>query len=77
METIQVVLDTKLLKATDLAAKRQKQNRSALIRHALEQHLKRLHELELEEQDRRGYRSKPQQVDEFRIWEDSAAWPER
>src|SRR5260370_16813868 len=42
METIQVVLDTKLLKATDLAAKRQKVNRSALIRHALQQHLKRL-----------------------------------
>src|ERR1022692_2972204 len=36
METIQVVLDTKLLRATDLAARRQKVNRSALIRHALE-----------------------------------------
>jgi metal-responsive CopG/Arc/MetJ family transcriptional regulator len=40
------VLDTKLLKATDLAARRQKVNRSALIRHALQQHLKRLHDLE-------------------------------
>jgi metal-responsive CopG/Arc/MetJ family transcriptional regulator len=76
METIQVVLDTKLLKATDLAAKRQKVNRSALIRHALQQHLKRLHELELEEQDRRGYRAQPQREEEFRIWEDAAAWPE-
>ena len=36
METIQVVLDKKLLKAADLAAKRQKVNRSALIREALE-----------------------------------------
>ena len=49
METIQVVLDAKLLKAADVAAKRQKVNRSALIRQALEQHLKRLHDLELEE----------------------------
>jgi metal-responsive CopG/Arc/MetJ family transcriptional regulator len=77
MQTIQVVLDTKLLKAADLAAKRQKLNRSALIRQALQQHLARLHELELEEQDRRGYRGKPQREDEFRIWEDAAAWPER
>ena len=76
METIQVVLDAKLLKATDLAARRQKVNRSALIRHALQQHLKRLRELELEERDRRGYLAKPQREEEFRVWEDAAAWPE-
>ena len=76
METIQIVLDGKLLKATDLAAKRQKVNRSALIRHALQQHLKRLRELELEERDRRGYLAKPQREQDFRIWEDAAAWPE-
>jgi hypothetical protein len=55
METILVVLEPKLLKATDLAAKRQKVNRSALIREASRQHLKRLRDLELEAQDRRGY----------------------
>ena len=77
METIKVVLDAKLLKATDIAAKRQKVNRSALIRHALQQHLKRLHELELEARDRRGYLAQPQREKEFRIWEDAAAWPER
>jgi metal-responsive CopG/Arc/MetJ family transcriptional regulator len=76
METIQVVLDTKLLKATDLAAKRQKVNRSALVREALQQHLKRLHDLELEEQDRRGYLAQPQREEEFRVWEEAASWPE-
>ena len=76
METIQVVLDAKLLRAADLAAKRQKVNRSALIRHALQQHLMRLRELELEERDRRGYLEQPQREEEFRMWEDSAAWPE-
>ena len=76
METIQVVLDSKLLKAADLAAKRQKVNRSALVRQALQAHLKRLRELELEEQDRRGYMAQPQREDEFRVWEDAAAWPE-
>jgi metal-responsive CopG/Arc/MetJ family transcriptional regulator len=76
METIQVVLNAKLLRAADLAAKRQKVNRSALVRQALQEHLKRLRELELEEQDRRGYMAQPQREDEFRIWEDAAAWPE-
>lgn len=76
METIQVVLDTKLLKAADNAAKRQKVNRSALIRHALHEHLRRLHTLELEERDRRGYQAKPQREEEYRPWEEAASWPE-
>ena len=63
-------------KAADYAAKRQKMNRSALIRQALQQHLKRLRELEMEERDRRGYLAHPQRKEEFRIWEDAAAWPE-
>jgi metal-responsive CopG/Arc/MetJ family transcriptional regulator len=76
VETIQVVLDTKLLKAADLAAKRQKLNRSALIRQALQDHLKRLRVLELEERDRRGYQAKPQRVKEYAPWEEAAVWPE-
>ncbi|SPF43409.1 conserved hypothetical protein [Candidatus Sulfopaludibacter sp. SbA4] len=75
METIQVVLDKSLLKATDLAAKRRQINRSALIRQALQRHLKYLHELELEERDRRGYLAQPQREEEFRVWEDAASWP--
>ncbi len=75
METIQVVLDKKLLKAADLAAKRYEVNRSALIRQALDRHLKYLHELELENRDRRGYLAQPQREEEFRIWEDAASWP--
>jgi metal-responsive CopG/Arc/MetJ family transcriptional regulator len=76
VETIQVVLDGKLLKAADSAAKREKVNRSALIREALEEHLKRLHVRDLEARDRRGYQTKPQRQEEYRPWEDAAAWPE-
>jgi metal-responsive CopG/Arc/MetJ family transcriptional regulator len=76
METIQVVLDAKLLKATDVAAKRQKVNRSALVRQALQEHLRRLHLVDLEERDRRGYRARPQRVEEYRPWEEAASWPE-
>jgi len=57
------------------AAKRRNVNRSALIREALERHLKHLHELQLEERDRRGYLAQPQREEEFRIWEDAASWP--
>ena len=76
METIQVVLDAKLLKAADNAAKRQQVNRSALIRQALQEHLKRLEVLDLEERDRRGYQARPQRIEEYRPWEETAAWPE-
>jgi len=76
MQTIQVVLDAKLLQAADRAARRQKVNRSALIRDALRDYLKRLHVAALEGQDRRGYESRPQRMEEYRVWEDAAAWPE-
>ena len=76
VETIQVVLDAKLLKAADIAARRQKVNRSALIRLALREHLKRLHLVELEERDRRGYQAQPQRIEEYRPWEEAASWPE-
>lgn len=76
METVQVVLGAKLLKAANTAAKRQKINRSALIRRALEEHLKRLRTADLEERDRRGYEVQPQKTKEYRRWEEIAGWPE-
>jgi metal-responsive CopG/Arc/MetJ family transcriptional regulator len=76
VQTIQVVVDRKLLTAADLAAKRQGVSRLALIRQALQRHLKYLHEPELEERDRRGYLAQPQDSDESRIWEDAAVWPQ-
>jgi metal-responsive CopG/Arc/MetJ family transcriptional regulator len=77
METIQVVLDRKLLKAADLAAKRYKVNRSALIRQALDRHLKYLHELELEDRDRRGYLAHPQREEEFQRGDHTPSEPGR
>jgi metal-responsive CopG/Arc/MetJ family transcriptional regulator len=75
METIQVVLDAKLLRAADRAARRTKVNRSALIRDALREHLKRLEIRELEERDRRGYETAPRKDHELSGWESEAAWP--
>ena len=75
METIQIVLDKKLLRATDQAARRTKRNRSALVREALREHLRRLEARAWEERDREGYSRQPQLPDESRQWEAEAAWP--
>ena len=65
METIQVVLDRKLLQAADRAARKTKQNRSALIREALRSHLSKLELRILEEKDREGYAKRPPLKHEF------------
>ena len=77
METIQVVLDAELLRATNGAAKRARVNRSALIREALREHLNRLRTREIEARDRRGYREQSEAADEAAAWERVASWPER
>jgi metal-responsive CopG/Arc/MetJ family transcriptional regulator len=76
METIQVVLDKKLLQATDRAARHTKQNRSALVRDALREHLRLLERQALEDRDRKGYSKQPQGLDQSLAWEAEAAWPE-
>jgi len=76
MNTIQVVLDSELLRATNGAAKRARVNRSALIRDALREHLKRLRTRELEARDRQGYLRRPDTGRTAAVWERVASWPE-
>jgi metal-responsive CopG/Arc/MetJ family transcriptional regulator len=75
METIQVVLDSKLLRATEVAARRTKLNRSALIREALRAHLKNLAIQERELRDRKGYEAVREDTEELSRWEAEAVWP--
>ena len=76
METIQVVLDSKLLRATEVAARRTKLNRSALIREALRAHLRNLDIRERELRDRKGYEASPGGAGNLPGWEAEAIWPE-
>jgi metal-responsive CopG/Arc/MetJ family transcriptional regulator len=76
MTTIQVVLEDSLLQATDRAVRRLKMNRSALIRDALRQHLRRLSTFEKERRDRDGYTQYPIAKDEFGVWDKVTAWPD-
>lgn len=75
MEIVQIVLDKKLLHATDQAARRTRRNRSALVRDALREHLRRLEMRVKEDRDREGYARQPQSKDESG-WEAEAMWPE-
>ena len=76
METIQVVIDQKLLQASDRAAKKAKLNRSELVRLALREHLQRLQIQESEQRDQRGYETLPQsEPTEESAWEAEAIWP--
>ena len=75
MATVQIVLDKKLLRATDQAARRLKRNRSALVREALREHLHKLQSREMELRDREGYLRSLRREDDFHIWEAEAAWP--
>ncbi len=75
METVQIVLEEELLHATDKAARRMKQNRSAFVREALHEYLRKLDLKAKEERDRAGYAMQPAGRDEALIWEAEAAWP--
>lgn len=75
MEIVQIVLDEKLLRAADEAARRTKRNRSALVRDALRAHLRSLEVRAKEERDRAGYAREPQSLGEAQAWETEATWP--
>ena len=76
METIQVVLETTLLRAADRAARKLKTNRSALFRQALRAYLGRLETLEKEARDREGYVRYPDSLDQPGVWDKVADWPD-
>ncbi len=76
MEIVQIVLDKKLLQATDQAARRTRRNRSALVRDALREHLRRLELRASEERDRQGYSRQPQASGQGPDWEREATWPQ-
>lgn len=76
METIQIVLDSDLLRAADRAARKLKTNRSALFREALRAHLKRLEIRERELRDREGYFRYPDSIDDPAVWDRVADWPD-
>ena len=74
MLPVQIVLDKALLRAADRAARQCRVNRSAFVRDALREHLKRIATRDRERRDREGYETRPVTPDEFGVWETVAAW---
>ncbi len=74
MATIQIVLDPELLEQTDQFAKTDKLNRSAFIRRALQEEIKRRHIKQLEEQERLAYLAMPETAEELEDLEVAATW---
>jgi metal-responsive CopG/Arc/MetJ family transcriptional regulator len=75
-QIVQIVLDKKLLHAADQAARRTRRNRSALVRDALREHLRRLELQASEERDRHGYSRHSPANTEAHAWESEATWPQ-
>ena len=71
-----MVLDKDLLRAADRAVRKMKVNRSALMRDALREHLRRLEIRVREDRDREGYTKQLRIGDDERVWEAEAAWPQ-
>lgn len=70
MSTIQIVLEDELLAEADARAAQNGEDRSALIREALINHLHRQKvRKDLEEQDRLGYERIPDTVEDTMDWE--------
>jgi metal-responsive CopG/Arc/MetJ family transcriptional regulator len=70
------VIDAKLRRSCDRAAKKAKLNRSELVRLALREYLEHLQILESQQRDQRGYEKLPQsEATEDSAWEGEAVWP--
>lgn len=76
METIQIVIDSKLRQTADRLAKRKKVNRSAIMREALREYAKRERIREMEERDRKGYEAQPETEEELAFGQGETAWLE-
>jgi metal-responsive CopG/Arc/MetJ family transcriptional regulator len=75
VETIQVVMEDRLLRRVDQAARRLRVSRSALVREALRQHLGDLPAAEREEADPRGYERIPDEAEDLSARNRVLMWP--
>lgn len=74
MKTIQMTIDEKLLSAVDEAIQVLNTTRSAFIREALIEALRRRRIADLEQRHADGYASHPVEPGEFDLWQDEQAW---
>ena len=77
MKPVQVLFDEPLLRRLDSDAEVQKRGRSAVLRRAAAEYLKRSRAKRIAESYRRAYAAAGGLGSEFAGWEDEGSWPER
>ena len=76
MKAIQFTLDEALLRRVDADPEAKEKGRSAFLRNAIEDYLRRRHERAIHDAYRRGYRSRPVREGEFETSSRALAWPD-
>jgi metal-responsive CopG/Arc/MetJ family transcriptional regulator len=77
VKAIQVTLDDELLARLDADDEVRRDGRSAVLRRAADEYLRRRRKRVIAEQYGKAYRSKAGLGAEFTGWEDEGAWPEQ
>jgi metal-responsive CopG/Arc/MetJ family transcriptional regulator len=77
MKPIQIMIDEKLLRRLDADEEVRRAGRSAVLRRAAADYLRRSRARNIAEAYRRAYRGADGLGDEFGGWEGEASWPEK
>ena len=77
MKAIQITLDEGLLARLDAHEEVRREGRSAVLRRAADEYLRRHRKRAIAEQYAKAYGANPDLGAEFIGWEDEGAWPER
>ena len=77
MKPVQILMDEALLRRLDADAEVRKRGRSAVLRHAAAEYLRRSHSKRIAEAYRRAYGKDRGLGGEFTGWESEASWPEK
>ena len=77
MKAIQVTLDEKLLAELDADEEVRRDGRSAVLRRAAAEYLRRRRKRTIAEQYRSAYGAEPGLGQDFDGWPDEGTWPER
>ena len=77
MKAIQITLDDALLARLDADEEVRREGRSAILRRAAGEYLRRRRTRAIADQYTKAYRSDPSLGVEFSGWQDEGAWPER
>ncbi len=74
VRTVQMTLESDLVRSVDEAAKKMHTTRSAFTRLALKEALRGMKIKEMEQRHRQGYKAHPVTREEAGVWEKEQAW---